>query len=282
MVDNLILIVLYNKKIEDSTTVRNLLECKTLSNSKVVIWNNGPLSIPLNNINERFIDCGYQFEYIEELTNSSLAKVYNSVLRIPASKYIILDHDSTVNESYLKEVVIISSNEVGMPRIYSGNQLVNPCINMLPIVDVSSRLSGEVITTIGSGLVIGNAVASLMKDKFGEVFDERFILYGVDTTFCYRLHSLDKKATIKIINGFEHSLSRLESHNENLETLIFRKKERSCDLGLRIRFYSVGRIRELTSYLLSSCKRFLLRREQQYYFLNVLHCIIFGKHIRKH
>lgn len=68
MVDNLILIVLYNKKIEDSTTVRNLLECKTLSNSKVVIWNNGPLSIPLNNINERFIDCGYQFEYIEELT----------------------------------------------------------------------------------------------------------------------------------------------------------------------------------------------------------------------
>lgn len=280
MVDNLILVVLYNKKIEDSATLMSLLACNTVISSKVIVWNNGPNTISLNDFHEKFEDHGYQFEYVEALNNSSLAMIYNNVLNIPATRYIILDHDSTLNDEYLSDIVHISSNEVGMPKIYSGDALVNPCVNMLPIFNLSKVLPGQLVTTIGSGLVIGNGIASSIRNKFGDVFDERFMLYGVDTTFCYRLHNLHKKNVVKIINGFKHSLSRLESNIESKETLMFRKKERSCDLGLRIRFYKNGRFKELTSLILSFCKRFILRREQQYSLYIVFYCLFTGAHIR--
>ncbi|MCF6691505.1 hypothetical protein INS55_22250 [Raoultella terrigena] len=231
---------------------------------------------------KKFNEYGYGFEYVERLNNCSLAEIYNTLInRNQARRYIILDHDSQVNNLYLKDINYVSSNEVGMPRIYVNNNLVNPCINMSPIEKIPNYLGKNIITTIGSGLVVGSDIASFVEKKFGNVFDERFVLYGVDTTFCYRINTLNIPNTIKIINGFEHSLSRLEVESENVETLMFRKKERSCDLGLRIRYYSTERISQLFSFLLSSFKRLLLRREQQYNFFTVLSCMLLGKHIKK-
>lgn len=54
MVDNLILVVLYNKKIEDSATLMSLLACNTVISSKVIVWNNGPNTISLNDFHEKF------------------------------------------------------------------------------------------------------------------------------------------------------------------------------------------------------------------------------------
>lgn len=282
MFDNIILVILYNKEIKDSMTVRHLLKCELLLNTKVVIWNNGPSSVQFTDSESMFNEYGYCFEYIESLNNCSLAEIYNEVFdRNHALRYIILDHDSQISDVYLKDVSLISSNEVGMPKIYVNNTLVNPCIDMRPIENPPDDLGSKIITTIGSGLVIGNSIASLIKENFGNVFDERFVLYGVDTTFCYRLSMLKIQNPIKIIHGFEHSLSRLGLEKERIETLVFRKKERSCDLGLRIRFYRAGRVSGLFSFFLSFFKRLVLRKEQQYNFFIVISCILLGKHIRK-
>lgn len=282
MFENIILIILYNKEIKDSMTVKHLLKCEPLLNTKVVVWNNGPFPVQFSDSESLFNEYGYSFEYIESLNNRSLAEIYNIVIdRNHALRYVILDHDSKVSDFYLRDVSLISSDGVGMPKIYVNNTLVNPCIDMSPIESPPADLGNKIITTIGSGLVIGNSVASLVKENFGNVFDERFILYGVDTTFCYRLSMLEIQNLIKIIHGFEHSLSRLGLEKEKIETLEFRKKERSCDLGLRIRFYHAGRVSGFFSFFLSFFKRFLLRKEQQYNFFIVISCILLGKHIRK-
>lgn len=282
MFENIILVILYNKEIKDSMTVKHLLKCEPLLNTKIVIWNNGPSSVHFTDSENLFNEYGYSFEYFERLNNCSLAEAYNVVIeRNSALRYIILDHDSQINDGYLKDINLISTDEVGMPKIYVNNTLVNPCIDMIPIENTPDDLGRKIVTTIGSGLVVGSCVASLIKENFGNIFDERFILYGVDTTFCYRLSMLKIQKSIKIIHGFEHSLSRLGLEKEKSETLVFRKKERSCDLGLRIRYYRAGRVSGLFSFLLSSFKRLLLRKEQQYNFFIVVSCILLGKHIRK-
>ncbi|WP_413691538.1 hypothetical protein [Psychromonas sp. KJ10-2] len=91
------------------------------------------------------------------------------------------------------------------------------------------------VVSIGSGLVIGRDVAAFVKKIYGDIFDERFYLYGVDTTFFLRVFNSNLSNRINIISGFQHSLSRLQK--ESNEVKKFRCIERSYDKGLTIRFY---------------------------------------------
>ncbi|WBW62915.1 glycosyltransferase family protein [Klebsiella electrica] len=283
--DNVILILLYNRSPSESRTLISLLNCDFyLKNTKVILWNNGPSSISSASISKELTQRGYFFEYIETLNNESLSYIYNKVLNNnSAGRYILLDHDSVLNDSYLKDVSALSFNCVGMPLIYVNGVVVNPCINnriMIQDDNICDLSENDIITTIGSGIVIGSDVVSQVREKFGSVFDERFYLYGVDTTFCFRIHNLISADRIKIIYGIEHSLSRLESESSNIKK--FRRKERSFDLALQLRFYSSKKTLffKLPFLIASVIKKKILRKESNieiYYFVLAL---VKGRHYK--
>ncbi|HCO4476127.1 TPA: hypothetical protein N8Q73_000563 [Escherichia coli] len=220
--------------------------------------------------------------YHETLHNISLAKIYNEVInKYNAQIYIILDDDSSLTDAYFEAVKQISPNEVGMPVIYYDRKIINPCINGQIYNKGINIDANDTITTIGSGLVVGRDVASQLFKAYNSVFDERFYLYGVDTTFCFRLNKLKINDKIKIIDGFEHGLSRLEGKNDKLT--LFRKIERSNDLALQIRYYKEKKHWFLMMVLLlaSSIKKFITFQPQQYKYSTIIKTFVKGKHERQ-
>ncbi|MEY0174293.1 hypothetical protein AB7W14_03890 [Providencia rettgeri] len=172
-------------------------------------------------------------------------------------------------------------NQIGMPLIYANNKVVNPCVNGQPIKSKCLVFSEKTcVTTIGSGLIIGKDIIDIISRKYQNTFDDRFLLYGVDTTFCYRLQECHLYKHIVICSGFEHSLSRLEKEESTIKH--FRRKERSIDIGLRIKFYYKKTTwpKHILLLLLSNLKKRILRKKQEYYFIKILKTIIKGKHER--
>lgn len=274
------LIVVYNKKIAESCTFNKVVNSKFNDDSLCVIWNNGPTSCEEEFLN--VYEHNKNIRYHETLHNISLAKIYNEVInKYNAQVYIILDDDSSLTDTYFEAVKQISSNEVGMPVIYYDRKIINPCINGQIYSEGINIDANDTITTIGSGLVVGRDVASQLFKAYNSVFDERFYLYGVDTTFCFRLNKLKINDKIKIIDGFEHGLSRLERKNDKLT--LFRKIERSNDLALQIRYYKEKKHWFLMMVLLlaSSVKKFVTFQPQQYKYSTIIKTFVKGKHERQ-
>ncbi|MGI2104691.1 hypothetical protein ACRN9A_05900 [Shewanella frigidimarina] len=224
------LIVLYSCDIVDSQTIRTLISSKVLFlKSKLVIWNNGPNNIDLARFNE-LIEKGLDVELRQTVNNISLAKIYNEFLDSGDSEnYIILDHDTSLNDTYLASVAEFK-NEIAVPDVFSKEKLHSPrFVKKLFCSDVE-------VTAIGSGLVVSNLLISKLKSKYDLAFDERFLLYGVDTSFFYRVAAIiDIERELIRLPKLEHSLSSDEV--ESVETSEFRKVEKSFDFGLRLRYY---------------------------------------------
>lgn len=276
----LFLIVVYNKKIAESCTFNKVVNSKFSDDSLCVIWNNGPTSCEEEFLN--VYEYNKNIRYHETLHNISLAKIYNEVInKYNAQIYIILDDDSSLTDAYFEAVKQISPNEVGMPVIYYDRKIINPCINGQIYSKGINIDANDTIKTIGSGLVVGRDVASQLFKAYNSVFDERFYLYGVDTTFCFRLNKLKINDKIKIIDGFEHGLSRLEGKNDKLT--LFRKIERSNDLALQIRYYKEKKHWFLMMVLLlaSSIKKFITFQPQQYKYSTIIKTFVKGKHERQ-
>lgn len=265
MPETTILVILYNKDFSDSETVNALIKSNAIKNSRVVIWNNGPSSLNEDKGRHMFERNCQSFIFKETIANISLASIYNWVIRhFNSERYILLDHDSSITEYYLKEALNVPASCVGMPLIFKDNEIVNPCNHATPVSGLRLIEKEDYITTIGSGLVLGKNVIKRILQRHSTVFDERFYLYGVDTTFCYRLHDLNLFESILIINGFEHSLSRLET--EDSKTLRFRQIERSKDLALRVRYYCSlqEKLKEIAMLFGSYFKKSLFKKQQQY------------------
>ena len=115
---------------------------------------------------------------------------------------------------------------------------------------------------------------------FGTVFDERYYLYGVDTTFFLRFNNLNCSDKARVIKGFNHSLSRLEIESSSNKR--FRKVERSYDLGLTLRYYRSCReiIFDIVKVFGSSILKMILKRENAFYLRHVFIALLVGKHYR--
>ncbi|HED2159663.1 TPA: hypothetical protein R4X75_000079 [Klebsiella pneumoniae] len=280
--ENLLLIVLYDKHPKDSKTIASILQNDSLNNTKVILWNNGPSRIEIADAIAEFRQHGYLCDFIETIENNSLAYIYNYVIANFSSKrYILLDHDSSLTTNYLQDLKLVETDQIGMPQIFFKRKLVNPCLDFLPYAELNNRKSfSGPIMTIGSGLVIGRELIDKLEVNFQKVFDERFYLYGVDTTFCLRLYKASLSNSIVFIRGVEHSLSRLESETGLINE--FRRKERSCDLALRIRYYTPRAkwAKELGRVFLSALKKKILGIDQQYDLKMFSTVFIKGKHLR--
>ncbi|MCL1112989.1 hypothetical protein L2703_05180 [Shewanella basaltis] len=229
-----VLILIYNKKVEDSESFKGILKSKiNLTDFNVVVWNNGPEVINY----ESFPIPVANFELVQTISNESLSKIYNIFIsRFKSERYVILDDDSLINDIYLEEIKSVSTNLISLPIVSCNGMVTSPLSGRKPIEKKITNKNKKPLFAIGSGMVIGHDAALLIKRKYGNVFDERFYFYGVDVSLCHRVNSLLDYISYNIISGFEHNQSKFQYENKNI--LDFRKKERSYDLGLRLRFYT--------------------------------------------
>ncbi|UPR55347.1 hypothetical protein ITG10_08870 [Vibrio sp. ED004] len=281
MYETAILVVLYNKEITISKTLTSLLSTNMkYNNTKLVIWNNGS-----DYLSNRTIDAfrvkGFDTEIKETIYNESLAVIYNNFIDdFPSKKYILLDDDSSLNEKYLGASLLCDDNQIAMPIIYSRGKVRAPTIDGMPYNKDTVIHESSNIMTIGSGLVIGNEVINRLKIDYLKAFDERFFLYCVDTSFCLRISSVGLIGNIKVIDGFQHSLSRLEKESSELNK--FRRKERSYGIGLQQRYYfpifqsSVY----IAKVIVVTIKSMLTKQERVVNIRHLIGAYLLGKHYR--
>ncbi|MGI2258572.1 hypothetical protein [Shewanella sp. GXUN23E] len=228
--------MLYGKELADSETL-NSLKALSLNGTDclLVIWNNGPAQLKAREV-DTFEQLGFDVAICETTENQSLSKIYNRFIdEFHSDKYVVLDDDSQLNQAYLQAVFQLTENEIGVPQIFSNHKLTGPKRNRKLCAVGDTVTDADKFFGIGSGLVIGKTSATRMKDDHGTVFDERFYFYGVDSTFFFRVKMSQISDRLRIISGFEHSLSKLKKESEPVTE--FRLKEMSYDIGLRLRYY---------------------------------------------
>jgi hypothetical protein len=281
MLESAILVLLYNKEIAESSTISSLIDSNVqYSNARIVIWNNGPEY--LKSIDSTCLEnLGYDVVIKETLSNESLAVIYNNFIsENKADKYILLDDDSILNASYVLASSKSNTTDVGMPIISVAGSVQSPQIDAQPYFPEIVFTSKNKVITIGSGLVIGSDVVEFLNKNYNSVFDERFYLYGVDTTFCLRLFESKLTKIIKIIPGFNHYLSRLEK--EDIKKTDFRRLERSYAFGLEQRFYSplLDAFFTILKVSASTIKKRLFRKPYIVSIFPLLKAFLSGKHYR--
>ncbi|MNF34121.1 hypothetical protein D3C76_577470 [compost metagenome] len=231
-----ILVLTYNCEIEESITIRSLLNSKiNFSGVELCIWNNGPKKF-ITNITalERLKKKGFSTTFKQTINNAPLSWIYNYFIQnFSNDSYVILDHDSELTLEYLSSILEKKDAFVKMPIILAKGIPQSPCSN--GVFSAGPYTKKEYVTAIGSGIIISKEIAEAVRIKYGNVFDENFALYGVDTSFFIRLNKLALTEKLQSMPGFEHSLSRLET--ESKEVKLFRKVERSYDFGLTLRHY---------------------------------------------
>ncbi|WP_166424735.1 hypothetical protein [Paraglaciecola sp. 20A4] len=276
-----ILVILYNTEILSSITLVSLLNSNVnLKGYNLVIWNNGPNKLSDVDI-VPFQEVGFYVQIVQTIENTSLANIYNTFIKMHrAVRYVILDHDSNLSDQYLMSLSTVGADKIGVPIIYCDGDQVGPLLNCRLCLSKDIIRDEDAFVAIGSGLVIGFDITKTLKETQGQVFDERFFLYGVDTTFFLRLKISNLNHSIEILSGFEHSLSRFE--NENLLTKKFRKLERTYDLALTLRFY-YSPLKIIYFVALNTLKYFfhrLLKRDTLIYYIPFVKALFTGRHYR--
>lgn len=226
------LVVLYGCDFFDSITVRNVIDTVLSSNKmKLVIWNNGPvfLEIPKDLIDVKNID------FIQTVNNLPLSVIYNKFIKSYDSDfYVILDHDSDVSSEYVGYIKDINDQLfIGLPKITMNGIPRSPCVDGIFTDSILKNNSN--LTAIGSGIILSRNAIEQVYNKYLSVFDENYALYGVDSSFFYRLRKLNLANKCSVTPGFEHSLSRFEVESADVKR--FRLIERSIDFGLTLRYY---------------------------------------------
>lgn len=238
----IMLIVVYNKKIEESATINSIL-ASSAKNMDIIIHNNGPCCVTIDDkVKNKFIDKNLNVKLVNCIANKPLSILYNDFLSLNKSydTYCLLDDDTEVNESFI--AVLVNGNaEIILPKIISK---VDSKI-YYPIVDDKVCCEDGLIEncnvfSIGSGLIISRTVIDKFELHSLSLFDEHFALYGVDFSFFRRLMILKMKGeTFEISSNASilHSLSKVE----NIQSK-FRRQERLIDFVLTLRHYPTTRL----------------------------------------
>lgn len=188
-------IILYGKSVNESNSFNSIKDflIKNKISSTVVVFNNGPKAT--------FYEIYDWLVVNQVLINGSLSKIYNKFVdEYPAERYIFLDDDTELTDEYIGELVESDFN-ILLPKISCLGKIHYPVLGRNGIQSVTSglALSDSCIKEIKK-----------IKGNRGNVFDERFDLYGIDTAFFYFLnkHKLAYKVSDNII---EHELSHIST-----------------------------------------------------------------------
>lgn len=277
-----ILVVLYNKEIDKSSSLMSLVNSRyQVDNTVLVIWNNGPTNLQSLEY-EQLTDKGYQVKIVETPTNIGLAKIYNRFCNETKSKrYAFLDDDSTLNSNYLKAATTINIESAGVPIKNHSGKRCGLQINGILYSGAPGKLEGVVntITAFGSGLVIGDKFLSEIKDIYGEVFDNRFILYAVDTSFFQRINNSKLAKRFVILPEIDHSLSNYKDETEEVKT--FRIIENANAYALVIKYYHPALAwKKVALYAIKYTIKRLLWIENDLHQAHFIKTFFRGKHYR--
>ncbi|HIB9002821.1 hypothetical protein [Raoultella ornithinolytica] len=243
-----IAVILYNKQINDSETLKQLsiIKCDDCS---LIIFNNGPKKIKRENtLYYELMNAYSNIEIKEYIQNKPLSQIYNEVLKCwEGDRFIFFDDDSHLDELFFKKIDAFYSKEIDLqiPVIYeiTNKQLYYPIVDGVTY-KASQSSDGTVIPSnnvlsIGSGLVIYKCLVNKFYELNLDLFDERFALYGVDFSFFRRINLVRKKAgvNIQVVSFIKHSLSRT-----NTIYNVTRHRERLYDNSLTIKHYSRNKL----------------------------------------
>ena len=239
-----IIVVLYNNDVDSSLTVQSLLSLNRSGfvprNCEVILWNNGPIFIS-------FAELPDGWRIINATENYPLSMVYNYFLTSMCSDCVaFFDDDTSLSEKYMSDVTSFVSDSISVPALGLPIVCSRGSLNLeRPVYPVSfetgdfgTDFSAGEFRSVGSGLVINRQLADNLKSRYGDVFDERFAFYGVDTSFFARLRGLPNVSTY-FFSRIIHDLSRLAPGRD--DKYKFRYRERLVDMLLMQLHYGLGK-----------------------------------------
>lgn len=210
----LILVVLYNKTLNESDTLKSLLsEEYDFCDSCLVIWDNS--SMPhLTESDKVEISQKIKLEYHCNQKNESLSVIYNKMIDEYSDHFsflILLDHDTKLPLDYFSKIENSSDYmsekcALMLPQIFSNNQLVSPAkmyffYGRYLKKATNGYMSTKYVTAINSGMVISMEV--FRKNRFR--YDTQLNLYGIDDYFM-REYSRRFSSIYIIDSVLKHSL----------------------------------------------------------------------------
>ncbi|MDR6678351.1 glycosyltransferase family 2 protein [Pseudomonas oryzihabitans] len=209
----LFLVVLYGLRPRDSATLRSLLAQPVASlpaDSGLLVWNNGPQALDETERQTLLATPGWAQVLIEEdLGNPPLSRVYNRALQLGTERLVVFDQDTVVDERYLQ--ALGREAELLVPLVLGAGAIRYPH-QYKQVVTSEGPLDPQATVTISSGLCLSRGLAQRIAARHGDIFDERFALYGVDVSFFLRVQGLAREEPVELLCAgvLDHSLSELE------------------------------------------------------------------------
>lgn len=231
IINKAIMIVIYGRQVESVASYNILIDyAKNNKDCNIVFWNNGPHRVNYIPDSDNVFLC-------QTPENEKLSKIYNKFIESwKAETYLILDDDSVLSQYFLHRFDSMADC-LGVATIYDNDQPCYPLIDgEVRIQDASYKINDSTLMSIGSGLVLQRLVVDRLKNEFGDVFDERFRIYGVDSSFYFRLMMLNwGEARFCVLPRINHCLSKNKEEVEAVKK--FRARERSRDIALTLLYY---------------------------------------------
>jgi len=272
-----VLVILYDKEMDDSTTLRSLSKSK-LNNVSIIVINNGPKNFSgISNVYSDLTHKGCNIEVIEFIDNKPLSYLYNHLIdeRPNYDYYVIMDDDSEIDIDEFQRY-FDGNVDVIIPSIIEKKDGVKyyPLVNGNINKDNNLPKKSE-IYSITSGLSVSKRLVKIFHEYGVNLFDERFALYGVDTSFYKRLNKIKETENILMLNEcvIYHSLSRVSG-----EKNLFRIKERLYDEVLINMHYCPSLMRRVLVYIKVLIK--CLRDGKVSWILDIYKLLVSRKHPR--
>lgn len=237
----LILVIIYNKSVNDSETLKSLKQIKDIT-ADLLIFNNGPERIKRGNIFIQDLEKDFKNVYLaEDVENRPLSILYNAVIEEyqQYDTFFIFDDDTHIPSDYfIKTMEKVKCYDLVIPQIISNTDqsVCYPIINGKPYKNNTEIKLTDIVYSIGSGLVISKTLINKFKKKGLDLFDSRYALYGVDFSLFRRIRSLidnGEKIDIAVSSSLNHSLAKRKKKKE-----AWRKKEITIDQVLTSKFYT--------------------------------------------
>jgi GT2 family glycosyltransferase len=273
MIETGIVIPLYRTKIGDSETLRSLRNLNDAARQLItlILWDNSPLSLSLQQINELQGYFVKQIIYKHTPQNISLAKIYNQAIGMIGSceAFVIFDQDSSFDLEYL-QVAWVAFDE-------------NPSINLfVPMVRVDSIIVspgdfqwfkgkywknerfGEIRAknkvAIASGMFLRMSWLRGSKIRF----NESLRLYNIDTDFMIRF-ATENNYFFVLPYRLTHDLSNFQE--ESIEKVLMRFRDFRRSIIVMSRGRGIGYLFLAVSYSsYLSLKKALLYRSTKFLF----------------
>lgn len=214
-----VLIVIYNKKCEDSISFRCLQKYKVNKNIKIIIFDNSE-----HDFKNREYCLKENIIYYTKQKNIGLSKAYNYVIKKIKGKkeegyLLLLDDDTEISEDYINKVLEKTQKskvpQIFVPIVKSNDTIISPSNTIFncrvkKVKDIR-KIKYKKITAINSGMVVNLKIYNTIK------YNENLFLDYVDHEFLRDARK--NKIPIEILDSeLKQSFSRddVEIKKENV------------------------------------------------------------------